>query len=209
MRSLIQRLGNYMQLYTVVLQVLNLLYSGRLLNCRSCICLNVRAFAYTCTPNRVLFFFLSTLSCCCLWWHSYFKWSCWPDHSAWVMCKCVGFSCPNLLTLLANHKSALALPGESLGVTERITHSITLKPDARPSYVPSYRLPHSQRAVVKDKIDKILTQGIIQESHSTWNSPLFLVPKKNGTFRPVIDFRKVNELTVLDHYPLPVLSDLL
>ena len=34
-------------------------------------------------------------------------------------------------------------------------------------------------------------------------------PKKNSTFHPVIDFRKVNELTVPDHFLLPVLSDLL
>ncbi len=33
--------------------------------------------------------------------------------------------------------------------------------------------------------------------------------KKYGSYRPVIDLRKVNTLTVPDHYPLPVLSDLL
>ncbi len=42
-----------------------------------------------------------------------------------------------------------------------------------------------------------------------WSSPLFLVPKKDGTFRPVIDFRRVNEFTEDDIYPLPVLKDLL
>ncbi len=36
-----------------------------------------------------------------------------------------------------------------------------------------------------------------------------MVPKKDGTLRPVIDFRRVNEVTVGDHYPLPVLRDLL
>ncbi len=43
----------------------------------------------------------------------------------------------------------------------------------------------------------MLDQGVIQISRSLWNSPLFLVPKKDESFRPVIDFRKVNELTVL------------
>ncbi len=41
------------------------------------------------------------------------------------------------------------------------------------------------------------------------NSPLFLVPEKEGRFRPVIDFRKVNEVTEDDRYPLPVLGNLL
>ncbi len=55
----------------------------------------------------------------------------------------------------------------------------------------------------------MLDQGVIQESNSPWNSPLFLVPKKDGMLRPVIDFRKVNEVTVDDHYLLPILQDLL
>ncbi len=58
-------------------------------------------------------------------------------------------------------------------------------------------------------IKDILEQGVIQESNSPWNSPIFLVPKKDGTFRPVIDFWRVNEVTMDDHYPLPVLRDLL
>ncbi len=55
----------------------------------------------------------------------------------------------------------------------------------------------------------MLEQGVIQHLTSPLNSPLFLVPKKDGQFRPVIDFRKVNEVTEDDRYPLPVLSDLL
>ncbi len=40
-------------------------------------------------------------------------------------------------------------------------------------------------------------------------SSIFLVPKKDGSFRPVIDFRRVNEVTEDEKYPLPVLKDLL
>ncbi len=50
-------------------------------------------------------------------------------------------------------------------------------------------------------------QGVIQHSTSSWNSPLFLDPKKKGQILPVIDFRRVNEVTEDDRYPLPVLSD--
>ena len=114
-----------------------------------------------------------------------------------------------LIDLLAEHRSAIALPGEPLGLTDRITHSIVLQPDANPTYVPAYRLPHSQRAATQSFINDMLEEGIIQPSTSPWNSPLFLVKKKNGSYRPVVDFRKVNALTVPDHYPLPVLKDLL
>ncbi len=63
--------------------------------------------------------------------------------------------------------------------------------------------------MVQQKVDDLLKEGVIQESHSPGNSPLLLVPKKDGSYRPVIDFRKTNDLTVLDHHPLPVLSELL
>ncbi len=51
--------------------------------------------------------------------------------------------------------------------------------------------------------------GVIQESRSPWNSSLFLVPKKGGSYRPVVDFRRVDDMTVPDHYPLPAFNDLL
>ncbi len=62
---------------------------------------------------------------------------------------------------------------------------------------------------MQQKVDKLLSARVILESHSPWNSPLVLVGKKDGSYRPVIDFQKVNALTVPDHYPLPILSDLL
>ncbi len=46
--------------------------------------------------------------------------------------------------------------------------------------------------------------GVIQHSRFPWNSSIFLVPK-----RPVIDFRKLSEVTTDDRFPLPVLKDLL
>ncbi len=62
---------------------------------------------------------------------------------------------------------------------------------------------------MEELIKDMLDQGVIQESNPPWNSPLILVPKKDGTLRLVIDFRRVNEVTVDDYYPLPVLQNLL
>ncbi len=50
-------------------------------------------------------------------------------------------------------------------------------------------------------------QGIITDSCSPLNSPLFLVPQKDGSFRPVIDFRRLIVATQGEQFPLPVLSD--
>ena len=116
---------------------------------------------------------------------------------------------PSLLKLLNKFRDVIALPGETLGATDRAEHIIRLKPNTKPVYIPAYRLPHSHRQVVDEQVEDMLQQGVIQHSRSPWNSPLFLVPKKDGNFRPVIDFRKVNDVTEDDRFPLPVLSDLL
>ena len=114
-----------------------------------------------------------------------------------------------LLDLLSEFSGVLALPGEPLGKTDNVSHDIKLLEGTNPVYVPAYRFPHSQRQAVRDEVDKMLNQGVIEESSSPWNAPIFLVPKKDGGFRPVIDYRRVNEVTVPDRYPLPVLRDLL
>ncbi len=99
------------------------------------------------------------------------------------------------------------MPGEPLGATDKTELHIKLKPGVQPIYIPAYCLPYSQGQIVDEQIKDMLEQGVIQHSASPWNSPLFLVPKKDGNI--VIDFRRVNEVTEDDRYPLPVLRDLL
>ncbi len=84
---------------------------------------------------------------------------------------------------MKRYRDVVALPGESLGATDKAEHHINLKPDTQPVYIPAYRLPHSQMEVVDEQIQDMLKQGVIQHSRSPWNSPLFLVPKKDGQFR--------------------------
>ena len=50
----------------------------------------------------------------------------------------------------------------------------------------------------------MLTQDVTEPSDSDWNFPLILVPKPDGTFRPVVDYRKLNEKDIPDRLPLPV-----
>ncbi len=116
---------------------------------------------------------------------------------------------PTLLQVLEMHRGAIALPGEPLGVTHCAEHYIKLKPGSNPVYINAHKLPHSEKELLEELIKDMLDHGVIQESNFPWNSPLFLVPKKDSTLRSVIDFRRVNEATVDDHYLLPVLRDLL
>ena len=52
-------------------------------------------------------------------------------------------------------------------------------------------------------------RGIVQLSTSPWASPVVLVPKKDGSQRFRVDFRKLNSVTKKDVYPLPRVNDVL
>ena len=58
-------------------------------------------------------------------------------------------------------------------------------------------------------MDKLLEEGVIEPSNSAWSSPVVMHLKPDGTRRPCIDFRKINESTKKDVYPLPNMHEIL
>jgi len=69
------------------------------------------------------------------------------------------------------------------------------------------RLPPDRHHVARQEFEYMRQKGICRPSASAWASPLLLVPKKDGTFRPCGDYRRLNEVTRADRYPLPHLHD--
>jgi len=57
--------------------------------------------------------------------------------------------------------------------------------------------------LIADEIDNMLAENVISPSKSAYSAPIFLVKKKDGTWRPVIDFRGLNAVTKDDIYHIP------
>lgn len=99
-----------------------------------------------------------------------------------------------------------------LSFTNQVKHQIrTVNED--PIYVKPYRQAPAQSAEIKKQVEKLLRDDVIQESHSPWSAPVHLVPKKldasgETKYRMVIDYRRLNEITIDDKYPLPNITDL-
>ncbi|KMQ88438.1 reverse ribonuclease integrase, partial [Lasius niger] len=91
---------------------------------------------------------------------------------------------------------------EVAGPTDRTEHQIRLI-DTRPIKQQYRHRNPAMQAVIDHDVEEMETAGVIEPSHSAWSSPVVVVKKKDGKFRFCIDFRKVNEVTEKDAYPLP------
>lgn len=106
------------------------------------------------------------------------------------------------------------LDGDQLSSTNSIQHEINTDPQKGPIHTKTYRYPEVHKAEVNTQITKMLNDGVIRPSTSPWSSPLWVVPKKKDAsgkikWRVVIDYRKLNDITIGDAYPLPNISDIL
>lgn len=59
------------------------------------------------------------------------------------------------------------------------------------------------QAVIDEEVERILVKGVIEPSRSAWSSPVVIIRKKNDQPRFCIDFRRLNEVSDRDAYPLP------
>ena len=72
-----------------------------------------------------------------------------------------------------------------------------------------YRLQRHYQKFMEEEVDKLLKNGLIQPSFSSWSAPGIVVPKKNGKLRLCMDYRGLNSVTTKDAYPLPRIDEMI
>ena len=113
-----------------------------------------------------------------------------------------------LKQIVRNNRDLFFQEGQKLTCVTQITHQIVTN-HSQPIYSKTYRFPRVHEEEVEKQIKEQLEQGIIQPS----NSPVWVVPKKTDNsgkpkWRIVIDYRKLNEITVDDKFPIPNIDSL-
>ncbi len=89
--------------------------------------------------------------------------------------------------------------------TPRPLHGVETK--GRPLFAKSRRLDPDKLRTEEKEFRALEKAGIIRRSNSGWSSPLHMVPKPDGSFRPCGDYRRLNTVTEDNRYPLPSIQD--
>jgi hypothetical protein len=114
-----------------------------------------------------------------------------------------------LQPLLARFADVMNKEGpSSLPPSREEDHRIELVSGASPVKCKSFPLSAKHQDALRKALDELLTKGHISASKSPWAAPVFFVPKKDGSVRMVIDFRKLNDLTVKNSAPMHRPQDL-
>ncbi|XP_070571314.1 uncharacterized protein [Ptychodera flava] len=94
------------------------------------------------------------------------------------------------------------------GRTSLAKHSI-ITTSQQPIHQKPYRHPPAIKDKVREEVQKMLSANIIQSSCSPWASPIVMVPKKDHTIRFCVDYRRLNQITQFDAYPMARIDEIL
>lgn len=111
-----------------------------------------------------------------------------------------------LFSLLDDYKDLFCdvVPGAAKGVEHKIQ---TIPHD--PIVSRMKRIPLNDQIVIEAEVKKMLDAGVIGQSKSPYRFPVVLVDKKDGEKRFCVNYRRLNDVTVKDKQPLPLVDDLL
>ncbi|WVZ52496.1 hypothetical protein U9M48_003550 [Paspalum notatum var. saurae] len=115
---------------------------------------------------------------------------------------------PAVQSLLSQFQDVFQEP-TTLPPARSYDHAIPLIPGVVPVNSRPYRYSPLYKSEIEKQVKQLLQAGLITHSHSPFASPVLLVKKKDGTWRFCVDYRKLNDLTIKNKFPLPVIEEIL
>ncbi len=109
---------------------------------------------------------------------------------------------------LQNNRDIYVFPGDPLGRVTVWKHKIPTG-DHPPIKQNPYRFSEVQKAEVEKQVSEMIRLGVIVPAVTGWSSPVTLAPKRDGTWRFCIDYRRLNDITRKDSFPIPRLDEAL
>ncbi|KAJ1037064.1 hypothetical protein NDA10_004015 [Ustilago hordei] len=88
-------------------------------------------------------------------------------------------------------------------------HQIPLEEGKSPPFGPIYSLSEHELKTLREYLEENLAKGFISPSDSLAASPILFVKKKDGSLRLCVDYRGLNQITIRNRYPLPLIDELL
>ena len=108
---------------------------------------------------------------------------------------------------LLNEFAELFEEPRALPPARKFDHKILLQTGAQAINIRPYKSSFIQKGEIERLVKEMLANGIIQQSVSPFASPVLLVKKKDSTWRFCIDYRQLNEQTVKNKFPIPLIDD--
>ncbi|CAO1622711.1 unnamed protein product [Sympodiomycopsis kandeliae] len=109
--------------------------------------------------------------------------------------------------VLRNNHRAFAYGNRIIGSTDWVKLSVDTG-DALPISQPPYHASPSGRKVIEETVQELEDLGIVEDSDSSWASPVVLV-NQGDKVRFCVDYRRLNTVTKMDQYPIPRPDDIL
>ncbi|GJW90770.1 reverse transcriptase [Tanacetum coccineum] len=88
-------------------------------------------------------------------------------------------------------------------------HTMLLMPNIHLINVRPYRHPRNQKDAIEVMVKELLESRVIRPGQSPFSSLIVMVKKKDGTWRMCVDYGQLNNHTMKDKFPIPVIGELI